>query len=578
MKLNRKNKRWVFLEGPPGDTVARLVNGCRISPLLATLLIHRGITSAEEATEYLSPSLSTLKDPTLLKDMDIASNRLADAIERKETIGYATDMDIDGAGSNFVFRSFHAAVSDGKAISIIPNRISHGYGLHIDHLDEMKMQGATLVITGDVGISATDAACHAKEIGLDLIITDHHSVPEHGIPEALAVVNPHRTDCSFPYKYLCGAGVAWFLVAATRKVLRDRGYFKNRPEPDIRKYLDTVSVSTIGDLVALTGENRKLVRYGLDLINKTPSTGLAALIEVSGVTQVTSGTVGFILGPKLNSAGRLDTAHHSLDLLLSDDRGEALGLASMLDGFNKERQEIEQKTISSALEVLGNMVDFDKRKSIVLASADHHVGVVGVASSKLIEMFNKPTILISIDEGKGVAKGSCRSISGFNILDALHACSKHLIGFGGHKAAAGLTIAPENIEIFARDFEFYCEQTLSDEDMIPKLEIDARLTGKEASLALFNELSVLEPFGMDNRKPVFAMERVLVKDQRILKGKHLKLNIEVDGQRFDAIGFGMSDGVDYEIVDLAFTLDENEWREKKTLQLMLKDIRPSGGN
>jgi single-stranded-DNA-specific exonuclease len=250
----------------------------------------------------------------------------------------------------------------------------------------------------------------------------------------------------------------------------------------------------------------------------------------------------------------------------------------VLDEFNKERQTIEQQTLTFALDELSKRSDFESEKSVVVASPEIFAGVAGIAASKSVEMFNKPTIFINIDEEKGVAKGSCRSISGFNILDALHACSKHLIGYGGHKAAAGLTIAPENIEDFARDFEFYCEQTLNDEDMIPKLEIDAKLTGKEATLALFNELSIMEPFGMGNRKPVFAMEKVLVKEQRILKGKHLKLNIEVNGQRFDAIGFGMSDGVDYEIVDLAFTLDENEWREKKTLQLMLKDIRPSGGN
>ncbi len=577
MKLNRKNKRWVFLEGPPGDTVARLVNGCRISPLLATLLIHRGITSAEEATEYLSPSLSTLKDPTLLKDMDIASNRLADAIERKEQVVCYTDLDSDGQNCGNVLRRFLETVSEGKIRSYIPNRFSHGYGLHIDHLDEIKELGATLVVTADVGISALNAALHAKKIGLDLLITDHHSIPTEGLPEAMAVVNPHRSDCNFPYKFLCGAGVAWFLVAATRKVLRERGFFKNRPEPDVRKYLDSVAIATIGDLVALTGENRKLVRYGLDLLNSRPSPGLAALIEVSGVKEVTSGTASFIICPKLNSSGRMDTAHHSLDLLLAEDATEAMRLAVVLDEFNKERQAIEQQTLSFALDELSKRSGFESEKSVVVASPEIFAGVAGIAASKSVEMFNKPTIFISIDEEKGVAKGSCRSISGFNILDALHACSKHLIGYGGHKAAAGLTIAPENIEDFARDFEFYCE-TLSDEDMIPKLEIDAKLTGKEATLALFNELSVMEPFGMGNRKPVFAMERVLVKEQRILKGKHLKLNIEVDGKRFDAIGFGMSDGVDYEIVDLAFTLDENEWREKKTLQLMLKDIRPSGGN
>lgn len=575
--LKRTNKRWVFLD-PADETVKRLATGCRISPLLATLLVNRGITSLEEATEYLSPSLSTLKDPNLLKDMDVASTRLADAIESKETVAGISDFDVDGQGAGSVFRRFMNEVSDGTTISYIPNRFSMGYGLHITSLDEVKAQGATLVITFDLGITALEAAQYAKSINVALVVTDHHTPLKEGLPEALAVVNPHREDCQFPYKFLCGAGVAWYLIAATRKVLRERGYFKNRPEPDIRKYLDTVSVSTIGDLVALTGENRKLVQYGLGLLNSNPSTGLAALIEVSGLKQVSSGNVGFILSPKLNAAGRLDTAHHSLDLLLSEERGEALCLANMLDGFNKERQQIEQETVEAALATIADQKDFAVRKSIVLASTQFHSGVMGVCGSKLIEKFNKPTIFISIDEEKGVAKGSCRSIKGFNILDGLHACSKHLIGYGGHKAAAGLSIAPENIEAFTNDFEFYCSQTLSDEDMVPILEIDAKLTAKEATLALHKEISVMEPFGMSNRMPVFVMKRVQIKEQRLLKGKHLKLAILADGVKFDAIGFGMGDGTNYEIADIAFTLDINEWQGRKSLQFMLKDIKHSGGN
>lgn len=576
MDLKKTNKRWVYLD-PPGDTVNRLVTGCRISPLLATLLVNRGITSPEEATEYLSPTLSTLKDPTLLKDMDIASNRLADAIERKETIVNYTDMDSDGQNAGNVLRRFLSAVSEGNIRSYIPNRQTHGYGLHIDHLDEIKELGATLLVTADVGISALSAARHAKEIGLDLVITDHHSISPEGLPEAMAVVNPLREDSDYPYKSLCGTGVAWLLVAATRKVLRERGFFTNRPEPDVRKYLDSVAVATIGDLVALTGENRKLVRYGLDLLNSSPSPGLAALIKVSGIKEVTSGTTSFNICPRLNSSGRMDTAHHSLDLLLAEDAAEAIRLANVLDEFNKERQTIEKQTLSFALDELSKRLDFESEKSVVVASPEIFAGVAGIAASKSVEMFNKPTIFISIDEEKNIAKGSCRSISGFNILDGLHACSKHLIGYGGHKAAAGLSIVVENIEAFANDFEFYVSQTLSDEDMIPILEIDTTLLGKQATMALHKEISSMEPFGIGNRTPVFAMKNVQIKDQRILKGKHLKLNILADGVKFDAIGFNML-GVDYEIADLAFVLDVNEWQDRKNIQLRLKDIRPAGGN
>lgn len=577
MELKRTNKRWVFLD-PPGVRVQRLTTGCRITPLLATLLANRGITSPEEATEFLSPSLSTLKDPNLLKDMDIASNRLADAIERKEYVIAYTDLDSDGQNSGNILRRFLESVSEGKTGSYIPNRFTHGYGLHIDHLDEIKGLGATLVVTADVGISALNAALHAKKIGLDLLITDHHSISPEGLPEAMAVVNPHRSDSEFPYKFLCGAGVAWFLIAATRKVLRERGFFKNRPEPDVRKYLDSVAIATIGDLVALTGENRKLVRYGLDLLNNGPSPGLAALIEVSGVKEVTSGTASFIICPKLNSSGRMDTAHHSLDLLLAEDTEEAKRLAIVLDEFNKDRQTIEQQTLTFALDELSKRPSFGSMKSVVVASSEIFAGVAGIAASKAVEMFNRPTIFISIDEEKGVAKGSCRSIKGFNLLDGLHACAKHLIGYGGHKAAAGLSIAPENIAEFANDFEFYCSQMLSDEDMIPVLEIDSRLKPTEATMTLHKEISILEPFGMGNRMPVFAMEKVQIKEQRLLKGKHLKLSLLAEGQKFDAISFNTGELPSYEIADIAFTLDINEWQDRKNLQLMIKDIKPSGGN
>lgn len=573
---NRKNKRWVFLD-PPAETITRLVSGSRVSPLLARLLANRGITSPEEAAEYLSPNLSTLKDPMLMKGIPEASKRLAAAVVAGETIGFACDYDSDGSNAIAILKQFFDEVGSVPSAVHLPNRFELGYGLHKEGIDELVAAGARLLVSADVGISAHETARYAREIGVELIVTDHHTPPP-SLPDADVIINPLQKDCNFPYKDLCGAGVAFYLIMATRKALREQGYFTNRPEPDVRKYLDRVALATIGDVVRLTGENRKLTKAGLQIMNSTPSPGIAALMKVSGVKAVNSGSAAFSLVPRINASGRLDTAHHALNLLLASAGEEADGYAEQLDAFNKERQETDARTLAVAQEIMDSRPELLDKKTIVLASPAFHVGTHGISAQKILEQYYKPTILIAIDEEKGIGKGSCRSIVGFNIVEALAACSKHLLGFGGHKAAAGFSIKVENIESFANDIEFYASTILTDEKMVPVLEIDAVLSPGEASFSTLKEIEALEPFGMGNRAPVFAMKNMLVRGRKVLKGKHLKLQLLADGKTFEAIGFNMS-SCEPDIIDLAFQLDENEWNGQKSLQLRIKDIRPAtGGN
>lgn len=566
-------KKWEILRPDPGK-IDELVRRCSISPLLATLLVNRGITSPTEAQDYLSPTLSSMADPFLMKDMRKAADRIADAVENQEVIAAAVDMDCDGVTAGSILRTFFESLGVRSQITT-PHRLTDGYGVHTHQVDTALKAGARVLVTADVGIAAHAAAEYSKAHGLDFIITDHHTPPQE-LPDAYAIVNPHQEGCRFPYKNLAGCGVAFFLVMAVRKVLRDRGYFTRRTEPDLRPLLTTVAIGTIGDLVELKGENRRLASFGLKMINSTStSAGITALKNVSGLKRVSSGTVSYTIVPRLNSSGRMDSAERALELLTTSDQKEAATLATLLDGFNRERQELETQVVECACQMLAQDPAASSRKSIVLAGewGEKAAAVVGISSSKLVEKFNRPTVLIAIDPESGIGKGSCRSAAGLNMYAALSSCSSLLLKWGGHKAAAGLSIETGRIDEFVEAFEAYVDSVLTLEDLQPVLLLDAEVGPSDLSLARLSELEKLEPYGMGNRSALFLLRGATVRNQRTLKEKHLKLTLEKNGTNVDAIGFNLAGSETYKMVDVAFSLDDNEWQGVRSVQLKLKDIR-----
>ncbi len=541
-----------------------------ISKASASAILNR--IGSDGVREYLAPDATSLPSPFLLKDMEKAANRFADALENGETVGVSGDMDCDGVTSTSVLVHFGRLLGREFAV-FLPDRQIHGYGVHKDGIDYLYGEGASLIVTVDVGICAVSEAAYCKELHVDFIVTDHHTVPDE-LPDAYAIVNPHQDGDQYPYKKLAGVGVAYNLVLATLDVLRDRGCFTaSFPEPSPEVLLPLVALGTIADLVELQGVNRTLVAEGLRRFNSGEHQlhGMTALAQVSGVKQgqLSSGQTAFRLGPRANASGRMQTAMIALELLLSRSPAEAVPLAEHLDGLNTLRQQEEQRTVEIALELLENDPSTWDKKTIVLASPEMFSGVVGIAASRLIERFHRPTVLIAIGEEK--TKGSCRSIKGFNMYNGLDACSEHLLGFGGHPMAAGLSILPENIPAFADAFE-QAAALLSEDDLRPVLSIDADVDPVELTLSVCDEVDRMEPFGMANSRPVFCMTGCKVESSKILKEKHLKLVVSKGGRRFDAIAFNMTE-IPGEVIDLAFTVEKNEWMDRVNLQLMVKGVR-----
>ncbi|HEX5773952.1 MAG TPA: single-stranded-DNA-specific exonuclease RecJ, partial [Geomobilimonas sp.] len=514
-------------------------------------------------------------DPFLLRGMEPAVARLATAVAGGEPICIYGDYDVDGITAVALLVSFFRTLG-ANVFYHIPLRLEDGYGLSAEGIASVSEQGARVIVSVDCGITAVAEAELCRQLGVDLIITDHHT-PGEVIPPAHAVINPHQPGCTFPFKSLAGVGVAFNLLIALRSRLRDTGHFAGRTEPNLREYLDLVALGTIADIVPLTDENRIFVSYGLRELTASPRPGIQALKTVAGVDDaVTCGAVGFRLAPRLNAAGRLEDAALGVDLLLSGDRQRAGVMAESLDASNTERQALEQQILRDALAMVRGEPGGTGRKSIVLASEAWHPGVIGIVASRLVDIFHRPTILIAMQDGNG--RGSGRSIPSFHLHDALHACADHLVKFGGHKYAAGLSIDEATLEKFVTDFEMVADGLLSSEDLLPELAIDAEVAPDDLTLHLAEQLEGLAPFGMGNPEPVFVLRDVRVMERRVLKERHLKMRLSTGGRTFDAIGFNMAgkDGPG-ERCDIVFTFGVNIWKGKKSLQLRLKDFRGTEG-
>lgn len=542
--------------------------------LLARLLANRGVCEPQAASAYLNPTLSTLHDPLLLTGMEASVERLCLAASRGERVCVHGDYDVDGVSSVALLVTFFGAVGL-DCFSYIPKRLTEGYGLSAQGVAAAVKGGASILVTVDCGITSVAEAVICREAGIDLIITDHHA-PGEELPDAYAIINPLQPGCRFPFKSLAGVGVAFHLVIAMRARLRALGHFE-ASEPDIREYLDLVALGTVADVVPLLGANRVLVSYGLKQLSVSPRAGVKALKEVAGVTgEVGCGAVGFRLAPRINAAGRLEDAALGLEMLLTTDGAKARQIATALDESNAERQSIERSTLEEARDMLlGGACR--GRKSIVLGSTLWHPGVVGIVASRIAELFHRPVILFAFEDGTG--RGSGRSISKFHLLDAIKSCAGHLIRYGGHSHAAGLSIAEEELERFALSFEEAAAGALDADALVPTVPYDVELSAAQIVESLVLELERLKPFGMGNPEPVFLLKGAEVSESRVLKGGHLKLKLSCGGRSFDAIGFGLADrDLSSGRVDLLFSPGINVWKGKSLLQLVVKDLRREDGS
>ena len=565
--------RWIDLHVDSNIQKA-LAKELGIHPIISRILLNRNISTTKEAKKFLFPSLRDLHNPFLMKDMKEAVDRIIKAILGGEKVVIYGDYDADGITSTVLLVKFLRYLKVNTSY-YIPDRIREGYGLHKEALDSIKDGGTDLIITVDCGISDKDEVAYASSLGIDTIILDHHEVPDT-MPAAVAVIDPHRKDCSFPFKHLAGVGVAFNFLIALRGSLRNIGFWKDKRYPNLRKYLDLVALGTIGDVVPLVDENRIFAKIGMDTINEGKSIGLRALRSNAGMEgrAIDSEAASFNLIPRINAAGRIGSPEDAVQLLLTEDTETALRLAERLNAYNRERQEIEKIIVEEILHEIKATSRIEDIKSFVFASNRWHPGVIGIVASKIVERYYRPTILISLKDGIG--KGSGRSISEFNLYRSLEEkCSSLLIAYGGHRHAAGITIREEDIEGFSQILDDTVRNELDDSDFIRKTDIDAECGMEEINYDLISQIEMLSPFGNMNPEPVLCSRNIKVSSLTTVGNNHLKMTMKKDGLSYDSIWFNkghFADTLAKSTVDIAFTPQINNWRGASNIQLKLKDI------
>jgi single-stranded-DNA-specific exonuclease len=568
-------KRWVVKQ-VDSQSVLRQADQLAISPLLARILILRGFTDKLTASRYLSSTLrADLPSPFEMAGMEPAVRRVVAAIRNQEQIAIWGDYDVDGTTGASVLVSFLREIGV-EPIYYVPHRVEEGYGLNVNGLRRLRARGVGLVVTVDCGISNAEEVRVASEMGLDLVVVDHHQPPDE-LPPAVAVINPQRKDCLFPDKGLCAAGLAFYLVIGLRARLRDEGWFGRSAHPDIRRYLDIVTLGTIADMVPLRGVNRTLIRRGLSQLGVSTRPGVVALKQVSSIAagEVSAGQVGFRLGPRINAAGRVDYGIKVVELLTTDSPDVALRIARELDVHNSERRAIEAVVLEQAMAQAAISMETGGRYSLVLSGADWHPGVLGIVASRIVEKYYRPTVLIAFNGAAG--KGSARSIRGFHMVEGFRRCAAHLEKFGGHEYAGGLSIKADRLEVFAESFETCARQTLSEEDLLPLLEMDAQLNFSEIGLPLARELDVLKPFGVGNPEPLFITVGTEVCERKVFSAG-VRYRLRQAGHVLGGVIFGVGDdfpGRVGEKVDVAYRLSENEWNGATSLELKIADMRPA---
>ncbi|UCE20291.1 MAG: single-stranded-DNA-specific exonuclease RecJ [Gemmatimonadota bacterium] len=562
--------RWLFPDAADHERMKTLAGKLKVPPIVARILLNRGISTFEESRTFLRPSLDDLCDPFAMRDMGRAVDRICQAIEGKEKVMVYGDYDVDGVTAVAMLMRF-LKTCGVETTFYIPDRLSEGYGISNTGIQQAKQAGVNLIISVDCGIKAFDEVALALDLGIDMIVTDHHETGAD-LPRALAVLDPKRPDCEYPFKELAGVGVAYKLIQGVSLRL-------GRQEEDPLEYLDLVALGSTADIVPLWGENRILVKYGLQRITSSNNLGIQALIEMVGLKgkELGTGQVVFILAPRLNAGGRMGDARRGVRLLTTEDLSEAKDLAQVLEEENRKRREIDDRTFEEALEMIDRNIDLDNTWTIVLASSHWHPGVIGIVASRIIERFYRPTILISYDGPVG--KGSARSIQGFDLYDALQECKDCLIGFGGHKYAAGLKIERDKLEQFRMCFDRITKKMLTQEQLAPILRIDGEISLSEIDDRLYRLLNLFAPFGPQNMKPIFVSRNVeVVGTPRIVGNNHLKFKVRQNMRIFEAIGFGMGNLL-YRIapgepnLDMAYVLEKNEWEGNANFQLRIRDLK-----
>ena len=562
--------KWQFFDSHEKDTIKSFADDLNSSPVLARVLLNRGIEDIESAREFFRPSLLQLHDPFLMNGMEKAIVRVQRAIESKQRIVIYGDYDVDGTTATSMLllflRQLHADVD-----FYIPERLVDGYGLSENGIRKTKEQNIDLIITVDCGITAVQEVEYANSLGIDVIICDHHQ-PGADLPPACAILNPKQVDCPYPFKELAGVGVAFKLVQGLQKhLLLDEDIVDN--------FLELVAIGSSADIVPLVDENRILVKHGLANLSKTKNLGLKALIEATMLSdcKIGTGQVVFVLAPRINAVGRLGDGGRAVSLLTSESQQQAQNIASILESENRKRRTIDEETFASALAIIEDQFDPEQETVFVLNSDEWHPGVIGIVASRIVEKYFRPTVMIATENGQG--KGSARSIPGFDIYQALKRVENLMDNFGGHKYAAGLTIHSENIPEFRSRLSEVARETLTDEMLIPKLWIDAEISFHEIEDNLIKLLERMAPFGPQNPRPVFSTKDLQVVGTPTIVGKnHLKFKVRQKNIVMNAIGFNLGHLL-YRIsagetnVEIAYVIEENEYQGKKKVQLRIKDLR-----
>ena len=559
-------KKWRYQE-VDSNLVEKVAEDNKISELLATVLINRGIKTKKEIDVFLNPTRNDFHDPYLIKDMDIAVDRILKAIKNNEKTIIYGDYDVDGITSITVLKKFlkERGLDCGY---YIPNRLNEGYGLNKLAIEKIAKEGYTLIITVDCGISGLEEVEYASSLGIDTIVTDHHE-PMEQLPNAIAVVDNKRKDSTYPFKSLAGVGVVFKLTQAIGKKL-------DLPEKEYLKYLDIVCIGTISDIVPLIDENRVIAKLGLKLVEVTKNVGLKSLLEASGYNDVNSNTISFGIAPRINACGRMGYEEEALKLFLTEDKNEAKQITEKLNKYNKDRQDIEKSIFEEAISKIEEN-HLDKNNSIVLGAEGWHHGVIGIVSSKITDIYFKPSILVCFEGDE--AKGSGRSIPGFDLHEALSHMSDYLEKYGGHEMAIGLSLKRENFEKLQEKFEKYVTQK-DISGILPIIEIDKIITLKDLNINIVKELDMLEPFGEANKRPVFVYKNLKIDSIRALsEGKHLKLTLKDGNTIINAIGFNLGNySKDYTIgdkIDVAGMLEINSFNGVDSVQINIKDIMKS---
>ena len=567
-------KNWKIKEQGDLAAIEHLSQLLGIDTVLANLLVQRGITTYDEAKAFFRPELSLLHDPFLMKDMDKAIDRIEAALRNRQKILVYGDYDVDGTTAVALVYSFLKKFSINLGF-YVPDRYQEGYGVSYKGIDYAVNNGFSLIISLDCGIKAMEKVAYARERNVDFIICDHH-YPGDTIPDAVAVLDPKRPDCKYPYKELSGCGVGFKLIQAYSQK-------NNLPFEELESYLDLVAVSIASDIVPINGENRILTYFGLKRLSESPRNGLKSVIKTAGIEskEITVDDIVFKIGPRINAAGRIESGNNAVELLIAEDETYAISMSDKINAFNNTRKSIDTNITTEALKLIANSPDMKGKYSTVLYNPSWHKGVIGIVASRLIESYYRPTVILT--ESNGMATGSARSVDGFDLYQAIDSCSDLLENFGGHMFAAGVTLKPENIPVFKERFEEFVSNNIKKDQLAPTIEIDAQLELRNITPKFYRILKQFQPFGPENMSPVFLTKNVVDNGCGRVVGttnEHLKLELIQEAEPFrvyPAIGFQLAQHFKFinkgNPFDICYSVEENEFRGNTTLQIRLKDIK-----